>query len=202
MPCNDRRNHLLGLHSLTFSNHSNFFVYIKTHDDGAPECYFFRRIATNDGVLHVEELIANIGLNTSVHVDTLGHPSLEQIIFGRECFFNERRRHGNCINFFAAERQPHRLWFFNDAHLDAANLRHFSALHLAGDAQFDRFVRRRLKIPYKAWKFRIGFEDNFGAPNPFVKHVRPCSNRVGHDAFKAILFNHLARHSAGEWAGQ
>ena len=202
MPCNDRRHHLLGLHCLTFSNHSNLFVHIKTHDDGAPECNFFRGIATNDGVLHVEELIANIGLNTSVHVDTLSHPSLKQIIFGRQSFFNERRRHSHCINFFAAERQPHGLRLFNDADLDTANLRHFSALHLAGNAKLYRFVRWRLKIPDKAWKFRIGFEDNFGSPNPFFKHVRPCSNRVGHDALKAILFNHLARHSAGKRVGQ
>ena len=168
MTRHNRRNHLLCLHSLPFSNHSNFFINIKAHDDGPSERNFFWGVATNHWIPHVEELVANVGLNTSVHVHALRYPRLKQIIFGGERLFNERRRYGYRINFLAAESQPHRLRLFNDADFNTPNLRHFSALHLIGDANFDGVVGGGLKVPNKTWKFRVGFENNFGTSNPLL----------------------------------
>ena len=202
MTRHNRRHHLLCLDGLPFSNHSNFFINIKAHDDGSAKRNFFWGVATNHWVPHVEELVANVGLNTSVHVHTLRHPRLKQIIFGGERLFNERRRYRYRINFLAAESQPHRLRLFNDAHLNTPNLRHFSALHLIGDANFDGVVGGGLKVPNKTWKFRVGFENNFGTSNPLLQDVRPCSHGIGHDALKAILLYDLAGHSARKWVCQ
>ena len=64
------RDHLLCPDGLAFAGHADLLVHVVTQDNGSAQCDFLGRVAADDGVAQIEELVGDVRLYSAVHLYT------------------------------------------------------------------------------------------------------------------------------------
>ena len=196
----DKAGHALGnrrpgFDGLIFFDNGDFFFDRVGHRNGAAQRDFFRRVATENFVAHIEGGVGQPGNFVSARA----HAGLGQIgceLAARHRDIDEWRRNRAQVIVFTIEKgQPARLFLFNWRDFQAPDQWQALALEVFDNRLIARVIAAGgLEILLAI--IRIGFEHDFRRASPLLQAKRAGTHRMFAER-GAIKFNHFAGGRSG-----
>ncbi len=196
MAAHPRRDHLRGRHALALADDPDVLVDVVGERDGAPQRDPLRRVAADDGILHVEVEVAHRRQHLPLQLHAGVGVLRQQPVAGIEHLRHQVDRDREVVEVVLRKSEQPRARFVDDAHLDPANERQLPPDELCRPLPVGGIGRRRIAQFAKA---RIGVEHDLLPAPPLAEPIGAGADRIGHRPARrvAVGLDHLARDGAG-----
>ena len=185
-----------GRDGLSLPQHLDFLVGVERHADRPAQRHLVLGVAAHDRVFHVEERVADGGLDAARQRDAGFREARLQRVVRLQDVRDEVRRDLDVVEVALFEGQQPRVGFLDDADVHLAHHRQLPSLQSGDDRAVGgvgavgiaHFAEAGIRLEY----------DLLAAP-PFLEPVRPGADRVLHRpaAAVAVRLDDVARHRRG-----